>query len=260
MEFIYHLDLGLNILDYFYQIKMKSRRPIQTNLDTNNHKSIPTKRLSNPFEDLIELLYIPKSPYYYAFKSGLNLINSPTRKFSFLPLQNSFPVETSNIQLLTCRKSPEGAYHDDFNLNLGLDRFSRDDENSEAISRRDSVRSSVSSMDPANWLQSLVRKVSHGRPSFRKLSQHGIQKPAVPELREVVRRKSCHCSDCGGMSSLEKRTMHFKQSVLAAKAEQLKPTEDKKPNFNNKFLMLKSPASSQFANSKYRTKNMLTFQ
>jgi len=56
------------------------------------------------------------------------------------------------------------------------------------------------------------------------------------KLKEVVRRKSCHCSECGGLSCLESKTLH------------LKPPKERGPNIRIKVEDNEFPSEMSMKN------------
>jgi len=50
--------------------------------------------------------------------------------------------------------------------------------------------------------------------------QYKSTKTKSPKLREQIRRKSCYCNCCGGLSKLEKKTLHLKFPAESAEEKQ----------------------------------------
>ncbi len=83
--------------------------------------------------------------------------------------------------------------------------------------------SSFSINEPVNWLQSFYMKRKDQRTlTLKKALKDSMTRISSVKLKEVVRRKSCHCSECGGLSCLESKTLH------------LKPPKEKGPNIRIK--------------------------
>ena len=80
-----------------------------------------------------------------------------------------------------------------------------------------------------------------------------------PKLKQLVRRKSCSCTCCGGLSKLEKKTIHLRPPVSERKQAQLFP--DRKTCFSDQLLFQIPPiqhsSSKKFQEGK--TKSKLNF-
>ena len=74
----------------------------------------------------------------------------------------------------------------------------------------DSASSGLSSEEPLSIYDSFhQRKRAPTINNIKKIEDPKTKRQGAPKLKELVRRKSCYCSECGGLSELEKKTVYI---------------------------------------------------
>jgi len=142
------------------------------------------------------------------------------------------------------KTSKSQVYLDDFDLNLGSTKWAPGDQISGMTSAQDSASSSISSEEPASFFDSLnqrKRAPTITNP-IKKPNNPNSKRQGTPKLKEIVRRKSCYCSECGGQSELEKKTVYIPQNhkfpqMIQQKIDEAKTLSSKTPKIKaiNRF-------------------------
>ena len=148
------------------------------------------------------------------------------------------------------KTSKSHIYLDDFDLNLGSNKWAAADQISGMTSvAQDSGSSSISSEEPASFFDSLNQRKR--APTIianpvKKSNGPSSKRQGTPKLKEIVRRKSCYCSECGGLSELEKKTVYIPQNhkfpqIIQQKIDEAKALKKSPPikainRFNESIL------------------------